>query len=121
MVNIITNINMVDFNLSSGEPMKYKDIDLILQQVDLLFGTASREVFNDETFGTQYDKYLYNLQISGEGLKQMALSDINTLQLFGFTPTVEVYLLQGTEQDIALIEITLTRYDETYKKTYKIS
>jgi hypothetical protein len=41
--------------------------------------------------------------------------------MFGFTPTVEVYLLQGSEQDIALINIGLTRDGEIYEKTYKIS
>lgn len=112
---------MMDFNLNEGSPIKSNDVDLIIQQVDLLFGTVSREVLDDETFGTQYDKYLYNLQINGDGLKQMVLSDINSLQLFGFTPTVNVYLLQGTEQDIALIEIILERYNESYKKIYKIS
>lgn len=121
MVNIITNINMIDFNLSEGSPLLNNDISLILQQVDLLFSTTPREVLGDEEFGTQYDKYLYNLQLSGDNLKQIAYRDISSLELFGFTPEVEVYLLQGTEQDIAIIEITLTRQEEVYKKTYKIS
>lgn len=112
---------MIDFNLKQGNPICKSEVDLIYQQMDLLFGTVSREVLGAETFGTQYDDYLYNLQISEEGLKQVVLSDVRSLELFGFTPSVEVYLLQGTEQDIALIEITLTKYEETYKKTYKIS
>ncbi len=112
---------MIDFNLSEGSPINSRDIDLIIQQIDLLFDTNARDVLNDEEFGTQYDKYLYNLQINGEGLRQMALSDILSLDLFGFEPSVEVYLLQGSEQDIAIIDITLTRDDEKYKKTYKIS
>lgn len=112
---------MIDFNLEQGAPYKNNDIDLIIQQTDLLFGTIQRDVLGDEEYGTQYDYYLYNLQISSDGLKDIVLSDINSLELFGFQPEVNVYLLQGTEQDIALIEIILTRYEETYKKTYKIS
>ena len=48
------------------------------------------------------------------------ISDLNSLELFNFTPQVEVYLLQGTEQDIVLIDITLKRDYEVYNKTYKI-
>ena len=111
---------MIDFNLDKDKPIKNNDIDLILQQIDILFDTTPTEVFGDEYYGTTYDKYLYQLKISNDGLKHEVLSDICSLQLFGFTPTVEVYLLMGTEQDIALIDITLKRYNETYNKTYKI-
>ena len=112
---------MIDFNIDKGLPVKNSDVDLILQQIDVLFDTVPTEVFGDESYGTTYDKYLYQLHISNDGLKNEVLSDINSLQLFGYTPEVEVYLLQGTEQDIALIDITLKRYNETYNKVYKIS
>ena len=49
------------------------------------------------------------------------LSDLTSIQLFGFIPTVDVYLIHGTEDDIALIDIHLSRDEETYNKTYKIS
>ena len=112
---------MIDFNLKQGSPINKSEIELIYQQMDLLFGTTAREVLGYEDYGTQYDDYLYNLQITEEGLKQVVLADIGSLELFDYKPEVEVYLLQGTEQDIALINITLTKYDEVYKKTYKIS
>lgn len=112
---------MIDFNIDKGLPIKNSEIDLVLQQIDILFDTNPKEVFGDESFGTVYDRYLYQLKVSNEGLKNEVLSDINSLQLFGYTPQVEVYFLEGTEQDIALIDITLKRYDEIYNKTYKIS
>lgn len=112
---------MIDFNLDEGAPIKINDVELILSQIDILFDTVPKEVLGDEEFGSQYDKYLYNMQINGDSLKQIVLSDISSLELFGYTPNVEVYLLQGTEQDIAIIDITLSKYDEKYKKTYKIS
>ena len=112
---------MVDFNLDKGLPIKNSDVDIILQQIDILFDTTPREVFGFENYGTKYDKYLYNFQISADNLKREVESDINSLNLFGFSPSVEVYLLQGTEQDIAVIDIHLTRYDERYEKIYKIT
>lgn len=112
---------MIDFNIKTNSGVINKDIDLILQQIDILFDTNKGEVLGDEFFGTQYDKYLYKLNISNEGLRSEVLSDLNKIELFGFTPNVEVFLLQGTEQDIAIINIQLSRDSEIYEKTYKIS
>jgi hypothetical protein len=112
---------MIDFSLNHNKSSLNGDIELLLQQIDILFDTDKKEVLGDEDFGTQYDKYLYNLKISNEGLKHVVLDDLSKIEMFGFTPTVEVYLLQGSEQDIALINIGLTRDGEIYEKTYKIS
>lgn len=112
---------MIDLSLDKEKGFLNNDIALIKQQIDILFDTNKGEVLGDDDFGTQYDKYLYNLKISNEGLKSEVLSDLNSLELFGYTPTVEVYLLQGTEQDIALINIRLSKDGTTYEKTYKIS
>lgn len=112
---------MIDFNLDIGSPIKNNDIDLLLQQIDLLFDTNQKEVLGHDGFGTKYDEYLYKLNISNESLKQEVLSDLHSLTLFGYNPEVNVYLMQGTEQDIALIDIVLTRNEETYQRIYKIS
>lgn len=112
---------MIDFSIKNQKGFINNDIELIKQQIDILFDTNKCEVLGEENFGTQYDKYLYNLKISNEGLKTEILSDINSLELFGFTPTVDVYMLQGTEQDIALINIQLSRDGEIYEKIYRIS
>lgn len=112
---------MVDFNLDPGAPVKIDDVSLILQQIDLLFDTTPKEVLGHDDFGSKYDEYLYKLNISNNSLKHNVLSDLGSLNLFDFTPNVEVHLLQGTEQDIALIEITLTRGNESYQRIYKIS
>jgi hypothetical protein len=111
---------MIDFNLDAGSPTKNGDVALILQQIDILFDTTQKDVLGHENFGTKYDEYLYKLDISQEGLRQTILSDIESLYLFDFTPSVEVHLLQGTERDIALVEIILVRDGEKYEKVYKI-
>lgn len=112
---------MIDFNLDKGLPSKNGDIELILQQIDLLFDTKPNEVLGDENFGTQYDDYLYRLNINASTLENKVMSDLNSLELFDFKPKVTVHLLQGTEQDIALIEIDLIREEEKYNRVYKIS
>lgn len=112
---------MVDFSIDTNSAIKISDRDLVLQQIDILFDTIPGEVLGQETFGTMYDKFLYNLQITNEGVRQQVLNDLNSINLMGYTPEVEVYLTEGTEHDIALINITLKRNQETVNRTYKIS
>ena len=112
---------MVDFNIDAGSPLKNGDIELLLQQIDILFDTYPKEVLGSEDFGTQYDDYLYRLKLSAANIKQRVISDISSLELFDFVPGVEVHLLQGTEKDIVLIDINLIRGEEKYNRTYKIS
>ena len=112
---------MIDFNLDFGDATKNNEIELILQQIDILFDTNRREVLGDEEFGTEYDRYLYNLNVSNEGLAERVRSDLKSLELFGYTPEVEVLFLQGSQQDIALINIILSKNNNKFEKTYRIS
>jgi hypothetical protein len=112
---------MNDFSLNTSYGSLKDEVLLIIQQLDILFDTNQGDVLGDENFGTQYDKYLHNLKISNEGLRHEVMSDLSTLELFGWVPDVEVYLLQGSQQDIALINIKLYKEDKIYEKTYKIA
>lgn len=112
---------MIDFNLYKGSPINNKDISLLIQQIDILFDTIPGEVLGDEDFGTQYDSYLYRLKLSAEEIERKVLSDLKSLDLFGYSPEVKAYLLQGTERDIVLVKIELYRENEYYEKIYKIS
>lgn len=114
---------MVDFSLykKSGTPTLNQEVDLLLQQVDMLFDTTPTEVLGDENFGTKYDEYLYDTRLSAANLKSIVEADLNGLNLMGWSFDVEVYLLQGTEQDIAVIQITFYKGIESVQKTYKIS
>ena len=110
---------MIDFDLTNY-PVQNDDLSLVLQQIDILFDTKPREVLGDEAFGTNYDKFLFDLNLSNEALKQSVATDLRSLDLLGFDADVNVHLLQGTEHDIALVEIILTRDDEQYQQIYKI-
>lgn len=111
---------MIDFSLDKNVAVKNNDIDLILQQIDVLFDTSPREVLGYENYGTDYERFLYNLKLSASAIEQAIYSDILSLNLFNFTPSVKAYILQGSENDIILVDITLTRQGETYNKSYKI-
>lgn len=110
---------MIDFDLTNY-PIQNDDLSLVLQQIDILFDTKPREVLGDEAFGTNYDKFLFDLNLSNEALRQAVVTDLRSLDLLGFEADVNVHLLQGTEHDIALVEIILTRDDEQYQQIYKI-
>ena len=109
-----------EYNANNSKAIINNNIELIIQQIDMLFGTDMHAVLGDEYYGTNYDKYLYTTGISNYALEQKILSDINKLNLFGFKPTVEVKLLEGSIRDIALIDIVLTGDYETINKTYRI-
>ena len=112
---------MIDFSINDKQYIQNDEIGLILQQIDILFDTEPKSVLGQEKFGSQYDKYLYKLNMSNEDLKYHVLSDINQLELFGYQPKVEVYMFQGTERDIAVVEITLIKDQNKYTQLYKIS
>lgn len=113
---------MIDFNLTNEKDLMIlgSPVDLLLQQVDMLFSTDTYAVLGDPAYGTNYDRYLYTVGISNAALETKIMSDLNKLDLLGFKPSVEVQLLAGTERDIALIDITFSGEYDTYNKTYVI-
>ena len=111
---------MIDINLNPGSPLVNNEVDIIIQQVDMLFDTAKKEVLGIPDYGTDYDEFLFNLQMSNAAIAYQVECDIRSLELFGFEPTVEVSILEGTLNDIVLITIGLRRNETYYEKTYKL-
>ena len=88
---------MIDFSLSNkftDEPIVNNDISIVLQQIDLLFGTEVNDVLGDNNFGSNYDKFLYTLGMTNFALETKITNDITTLDLRGFTPSVEVIITE---------------------------
>ena len=111
---------MVDINLSAGAPTTNNDVELIIQQIDILFDTNYHEVFGAPEYGTNYDEFLYNLSLSNDSIAHRIDADLRSLNLFGFVPHVEVSIFEGTLNDIIIVQIALERNNEYYEKTYKI-
>ncbi|MBD5230732.1 MAG: hypothetical protein HDS66_01075 [Bacteroidales bacterium] len=112
---------MVDFNLNEGGPVINDDYDCLIQQIDILFDTTPGDLIGDIEYGTDYERHLYDLKLTPDVLREHMLDDLRRLDLLGFTPDVSVYLMQGTERDIAIIDVQLRRGSENYSKQYKIS
>lgn len=114
---------MIDFSLSnklSDDIIVSNDLICVLQQIDLLFSTNVNDVLGDYNFGSNYDKYLYTVGMSNAALEQKIMNDLNKLDLLGFSPSVEVTIVEGTVRDIAFIDITLSGKYENFNKTYII-
>lgn len=114
---------MIDFSLSNkltDDIVISNNLICVLQQIDLLFDTDIDDVLGDSSFGTNYDKYLYTLGISNSALETKISNDLNKIDLCGFVPSVNVKIVEGTQRDIAFINITLTGDYEDYEKTYVI-
>lgn len=112
---------MIDFNLNEGDPTINDDVACLIQQIDILFDTTPGDLIGDIEYGTDYEKYLYDLKLNAETLQEQMLQDLYSLDLLGFVPDVKVYLMQGSERDIAVIDVHLRRDSENYSKTYKIT
>jgi hypothetical protein len=112
---------MIDFNLNEGNPTINEDVECLLQQIDILFSSSPGDLLGDIDYGTDYESLLYNQKLDADALSEQMMSDLYSLDLLGFEPSVNVYLTQGTERDIAVIEVSLVRYSEKYRKVYKIS
>lgn len=114
---------MIDFSVSNkltDDIIVTNDLLCVLQQIDMLFGTIPGEVLGDIDYGTNYDKYLYTLGVSNESLENKILEDLYEIDLCGFKPSVVVKIFEGTQRDIAMIEITLSGDYTNYNKTYVI-
>ena len=114
---------MIDFSISNKLTDKLvinNNLIYVLQQIDLLFDTDIDDVLGDSEFGTNYDKYLYTLGVSNASLELKIMNDLKKIDLCGFIPSVSVKIVEGTQRDIAFIDITLTGDYEEYNKTYII-
>ena len=111
-----------DFNLKdSDEYVISRDSDVLGQEIDILFDSTPGDLHGDIEYGTDYEYLLFELKLSTDQLEEKILKDITSLDLRGFTPEVSVAKMQGTERDIVLFSVTLSKNYEKYTKTYKIT
>lgn len=111
---------MEDFNLTPGKPVISDELSILKQEIDILFDTTPGDVHGNINFGTDYEYSLYNLQLSAQSLEDQMYEDLMKMDLLGWTPDVSVKLYQGTERDIALIQVSLSKNEDVFNKTYKI-
>ena len=109
---------MVDLSIHTTEVLS--DLDYVLQQIDILFDTHPGDTVNPE-YGTEYERMLFDTRMGASQIESEVIQDLNKLDLRGWNPSVKVSLHEGTERDIALVQIDLRKGDSNRSVNYQIS
>ena len=113
---------MIDLSLDTDTVVKTTDLENVIQQIEMLFDTSPFEVIGEPNYGSDFEKFLWNLNSSNYDIENYILSRIqNEVELLGFSVEVTVGIMEGTENDIILADITISRDGNSYAKTYRIS
>lgn len=111
---------MKDFCLTEDNVLLIDEKDLLIQQIDMLFDTNEHEVYG-EIYGVRFFDFIWDLSISANEISQYTEQVIKKyINLFDWNLKVETNILQGTQNDIILINIKLYKYDTIIEKTYKV-
>lgn len=112
---------MKDLCLTKDSITLTDEADLIIQQIDMLLDTDYGEVLGTYTYGSDLRQYLWDMRASATEISDYVTGVIRAnVHLFGWTMTVDTSLLQGTQNDIIIIKITLNKNNNTIEKTYKV-
>lgn len=111
---------MKDFCLTDNHVFLVEECDLLVQQIDMLFDTTPNEVLGEE-YGTNFYDFLWDLSATANDVTEYTKSVIyKNVNLMDWSLEVETNLLQGTQNDIILITIHLSKYNYEFEKTYKV-
>lgn len=112
---------MIDFCNTDYATTLKEDADIVLQQIDLFFDTSKLDVLDDPNNGTDFERFIHELNVNNSQIKAYAEAKINAyISLMGFTATVLVDILPGSMNDIILLTVALYKDGYTFEKTYKI-
>lgn len=112
---------MIDFSRATSTPTIENTAEFVLQQIDILLDTDKGEVLGEPRFGSDYDKFLYELNISNTYIENYIYNNITeNVDLMGWELGVHVDLMVGTKTDIILVEISVSKNNDVFSKVYKI-
>lgn len=98
---------MIDISLEKDLFIQ-NDLDAAVQELDMLFNTENTELIGYTDYGTNWWTYLWTLTPLEEDLYAYIMEKIaGTYFCSQFVTDVEVRFLQGTENSIYHIKITL--------------
>ena len=111
---------MKDFCLNDRKVFVSDEVESLLQQIDMLFDTNPTEVFGED-YGSSFYDFLWDLNASASDISEYKKKIIyKYVKLNGWALDVITDIIQGTQNDIILIRIQLSKYDETYEKIYRV-
>lgn len=112
---------MEDFSRTNNNVIIQNNIDFILQQIDILLDTNKYEVLGDNDFGSDYDRFLYELNVSNDFIKNYVYNNITSnIDMMDWELSVDVQILAGVKNDIILLELNVFKDDDVYSKVYRI-
>lgn len=112
---------MIDFSRVTSTTTIENTAEFVLQQIDILLDTDKGEVLGEPRFGSDYDKFLYELNISNTYIENYIYNNITeNVDLMGWELGVRVDLMVGTKTDIILVEISVSKNNDVFSKVYKI-
>lgn len=112
---------MIDFSRVTSTTTIENTAEFVLQQIDILLDTDKGEVLGEPRFGSDYDKFLYELNISNTYIENYIYNNITeNVDLMGWELGVHVDLMVGTKTDIILVEISVSKNNDVFSKVYKI-
>jgi hypothetical protein len=112
---------MIDFSRVTSTTTIKNTAEFVLQQIDILLDTDKGEVLGEPRFGSDYDKFLYELNISNTYIENYIYNNITeNVDLMGWELSVHVDLMVGTKTDIILVEISVSKNNDVFSKVYKI-
>ena len=112
---------MVDLSLDTRTVVKTTDLENVMQQIEMLFDTSPFEVIGEPRYGSDFEKFLWNLNASNYEIERYIETSIRMkVDLMGYEVSVVVTLMNGTENDIILADITIYKEGKNYTTTYKI-
>ncbi len=112
---------LYDFNIKTDSDVINNIFDYVIAQIELLFDTNKGDVLGDYSFGTDYEQFIWDLELPNSAISAQIEADIKSnVDLAGATFDVSTTLLHGTENDIIMVSINVY-FDQYYKNlTYNI-
>lgn len=95
------------------EPILTNEVDLFFSEVEILLTTDSMDVLGQNDFGFQASTLIWKLNASEQKIKAELFAAIDKYCLhaeYMETWDIDIKFMQGSERDIALIDVIATPY-----------
>ncbi len=116
---------VVDISLNGDIPILNKDIECFVQQMCILFDTSEGEVMGFDSFGSDFERFTWDLSVSNTQISAYIRNIINNNIYIAnlFDIDIDTSILYGTYGDIILVTIGIIHKEtgDAYSSTYKIS
>lgn len=89
-----------------------EEIQLIINKIEMVLFTNKGEFIGDVDFGCDLPKYLWDTYVSAEFIKGVIQTQYNKYipELTNYRSTLEVYIQEGTLQDILVVNTTINNF-----------